>query len=53
MADRQRIEVKTEAEVVTQLKVLLENNYKVGIQKNDNLLGCVSYTIVYEKQKVG
>ena len=52
MADRQRLEVKTEEEVITQLKLLLENNYNVAIQKNDNLLGCVSYTIVYEKNKV-
>lgn len=52
MTKRQRIEVKTEEEVVTQLKLLLANNYQVAIQKNDNLLGCVSYTMVYEKQKV-
>ena len=52
MRDRQKIEVKTEEEVITQLKLLLKNNYNVAIQKNDNLLGCVSYTIIYEKQKV-
>ena len=53
MAERQKIDVKTEEEVITQLKLLLANNYQVAIQKNDNLLGCVSYTMVYEKQKVG
>lgn len=53
MANKQRMELKTEEEVITQLKLLLENNYNVAIQKNDNLLGCVSYTFVYEKQKVG
>lgn len=51
--DKQEINVKTEEEVITQLKLLLENNYAVAIRKNDNLLGCVSYTIAYTKQKVG
>lgn len=50
--DRQKITVKTEDEVITQLKLLLENGYNVAIQKNDNLLGCISYTMVYEKQKL-
>ena len=53
MNKRQKIEVKTEEEVITQLKLLLANDYQVAIQKNDNLLGCVSYTMIYEKQKVG
>ena len=53
MADRHKIKVKTEEEVITQLKLLLENDYNVAIQKNDNLLGCVSYTIVYQKRKLG
>lgn len=52
MKERQKIDVKTIDEVITQLKLLLDNNYNVAIQKNDNLLGCVSYTMVYEKQKL-
>ena len=48
MVERQIIVVNTEEEVVTQLKVLLANNYNVGIRKNDN-----SYTIVFGKQKGG
>lgn len=52
MKDRQKITVKTEDEVITQLKLLLENGYDVAIQKNDNLLGCISYTMVYQKRKL-
>ena len=51
MNDRQTIEVKTEEEMITQLKLLLANNYNVAICKHDNLLGCISYELVYEKQK--
>lgn len=53
MKDRHRLEVKTVDEVATQLKLLLDNDYNVAIQKNDNLLGCVSYTIVYIKRRLG
>ena len=53
MKDRHRLEVKTVDEVITQLKLLLDNNYNVAIQKNDNLLGCISYTVVYEKHGSG
>jgi hypothetical protein len=51
--DRHRIELKTRDDVITQLNMLLDNNYNVAIQKNDNLLGCVTYTVIYEKQKIG
>lgn len=49
---RHEINVKTMEEVKAQMKLLLENGYQLAIQKNDNLLGCVSYTIIYEKQAV-
>ena len=35
-----------------QLKVLLDNNYDVAVRKNDNLLGCVSYTLAYRKKEL-
>ena len=52
MYDKQTIEIKTEEEMVTQLKLLLDNGYDVAIFKNDNLLGCVSYSLVYKKHKI-
>lgn len=53
MPNKQKVNVKTEEEMVTQLKLLLDNGYNVAICKHDNLLGCVSYELVYEKQKGG
>ena len=49
--DVHKITVKTEEEMITQVKLLLSNGYTVGIDKNDNLLGCVSYTLIYTKRK--
>lgn len=53
MHDKQTVEIKTEEEMVTQLKLLLDNGYDVAISKNDNLLGCVSYSLAYKKTKNG
>ena len=52
MYEVQTVDVKTEAEMVTQLKVLLDNGYDVAVCKNDNLLGCVNYSLVYRKHKM-
>lgn len=49
--DVNKITVKTEEEMITQMKLLLSNGYTVGIDKNDNLLGCVDYTLIYTKRK--
>ena len=48
-----KITVKTEEEMLAQAKLLLNNGYTVGIDKNDNLLGCVSYTLIYTKRIKG
>ena len=47
--DAQRVVVKTEEEMMTQLKLLLDNGYVVGIQKIDNLLGNTYYQFIYAK----
>lgn len=52
MPNRQNVNVKTEEEMVAQLKLLLDNGYNVAICKNDTLLGCVNYSFVYEEQKM-
>ena len=49
MADKQRLHFKTEEEMITQLKLLLNNNYNVAICKHDNLLGNVYYELIYTK----
>lgn len=51
MADKQIIYVETEDEMLTQLKILLNNNYDVAIRKNDNLLGYVNYMLAYTKKE--
>lgn len=45
-----KITVKTEEEMITQLKLLLDNGYYVAVHKNDNLLGCVDYQLMYAKK---
>ena len=47
--DAQRVVVKTEEEMITQLKLLLNNGYVVGVQKIDNLLGNTYYQFIYAK----
>lgn len=49
MVDAQKIIVKTEDEMIAQLKLLLSNGYVVGIDKIDNLLGNVYYKLLYTK----
>lgn len=52
MHDTQTVRVKTEEEMVAQLKLLLDNGYTVAICKNDNLLGCVNYSLAYKNTKM-
>ena len=51
MADIKHIDVKTEEEMITQLKILLNNGYNVAVSKNVNILNLaednVTYTIGY------
>ena len=47
--EAQRVVVKTEEEMMTQLKLLLNNGYVVGINKIDNLLGNTYYQLIYAK----
>ena len=51
MADIKHINVKTEEEMITQLKLLLNNGYNVAVSKNVNILNLaednVTYTIGY------
>lgn len=51
MADIKHINVKTEEEMLTQLKLLLNNGYNVAVSRNVNILNLnennVSYTIGY------
>lgn len=49
MTNAQQIIVKTEDEMIAQLKLLLNNGYVIGIDKMDNLLGNVYYKILYAK----
>ncbi len=51
MADIKHINVKTEDEMITQLKLLLDNGYNVAVGRNVNILNLnednVTYTIGY------
>jgi len=51
MADIKHINVKTEDEMITQLKLLLNNGYNVAISRNVNILNLEedneTYTIGY------
>ena len=49
MTNAQQIIVKTEDEMIAQLKLLLNNGYVIGIDKIDNLLGNAYYKILYAK----
>ena len=51
MTEKQKIEVKTEEEMITQLKLLLNNGYAVAVNRNVNVLNLkednATYTLVY------
>lgn len=51
MAEKQKIEVNTENEMITQLKLLLNNGYSVAVNRNVNVLNLkednATYTLVY------
>lgn len=49
MTNAQQIIVKTEDEMIAQLKLLLNNGYVVGVDKMDNLLGNAYYKLLYTK----
>ena len=49
MSDKQELILKTEDEMIAQLKLLLNNGYVVGINKTDNLLGNTYYQLIYAK----
>ena len=49
MTNAQSIIIKTEDEMLTQMKILLNNGYVVGVHKIDNLLGNVCYKLMYTK----
>lgn len=55
MAEKQKIKVKTEDEMITQLKLLLNNGYAVAVNRNVNVLNMAedntTYTIIYCTQK--
>lgn len=51
MAEKQKIKVKTENEMITQLKLLLNNGYAVAVNRNVNVLNLAedntTYTLIY------
>ena len=51
MAEKQKIKVKTEDEMITQLKLLLNNGYAVAVNRNINVLNLAednaTYTLIY------
>lgn len=51
MAEKQKIKVKTEDEMITQLKLLLNNGYAVAVNRNINVLNLaednITYTLMY------
>lgn len=51
MSEKQKIKVKTEDEMVTQLKLLLNNGYAVAVNRNVNVLNMAedntTYTMLY------
>ena len=51
MTEKQKIEVKTEEEMITQLKLLLNNGYVVAINRDVNVLNLaednITYTLIY------
>ena len=51
MADIKKIKVKTEDEMITQIKLLLNNGYNVAVSRDVNVLNLaednISYTIGY------
>ena len=47
----QTINIHTEAEMLSQLKILLENGYDVGIHQEKLLSGKNEYLIAYQKPK--
>ena len=49
MSNKQELILKTEDEMIAQLKLLLNNDYVVGINKIDNLLGNTYYQLIYAK----
>ena len=51
MPNKHEVNVKTEEEMITQLKLLLDNGYNVAICKHDNFIGSVSYGLIYEKKR--
>jgi hypothetical protein len=57
MSDKHKIKVKTEDEMIAQLKLLLNNGYSVAVNRDVNNLNLeeddVLYTLVYCEQKKG
>ena len=55
MGEKHKIKVKTEDEMITQLKLLLNNGYAVAVNRNVNVLSLeednTTYTVVYCKPK--
>lgn len=51
MTEKQKIEVHNENEMITQLKLLLNNGYAVAVSRNVNVLNLkednATYTLVY------
>lgn len=51
MVEKHKIKVKTEDEMITQLKLLLNNGYAVAVNRNVNVLNLeednATYTMLY------
>lgn len=51
MNQKQVIEIYDEAELITQVKILLNNGYSVTVCKDEDAFGDEFYKIVYRKPK--
>ncbi len=47
----QTINISTKEEMISQLKLLLQNGYDVGVRKETCMYGNAEYFIVYRKPK--
>lgn len=47
----QTIDISTEEEMISQIKLLMQNGYDVGVHKDIDVFGNVEYLVAYQKPK--